>query len=133
MKNSIMKNFIFCAVSISKLMLSYTESQNLISWNSSFSELLVLFRKICDALRDLITFVQFKNVKNTHGGVLLLVNAKINTPLWVFSEFLKLQKWYQILQLITNISVGKGYRKKSRYLRHEKKVHQIFCTWPILL
>ena len=25
------------------------------------------------ALRDLVSFVQFKNVKNTHGGVLLLV------------------------------------------------------------
>ena len=36
---------------------------------------------ICDALRDLVTFVQFKNLKNTHGGVLL-----------------KLQKCYQILQ-----------------------------------
>ena len=28
---------------------------------------------ICDELRDLVTFVQFKNVKNTHGRVLLLV------------------------------------------------------------
>ena len=28
---------------------------------------------ICDELRDLVAFVQFKNVKNTHGGVLLLV------------------------------------------------------------
>ena len=28
---------------------------------------------ICDALRSLIPFVQLKNVKNTHGGVLLLV------------------------------------------------------------
>ena len=26
---------------------------------------------ICDALRDLVPFVHFKNVKNTHGGVLL--------------------------------------------------------------
>ena len=31
----------------------------------------------------------FKNVKNTHGGVLLLVNfTKSNTPSWVFSLFL---------------------------------------------
>ena len=29
--------------------------------------------KIFDALRDLIPFVQFKNVKNTHRGLLLLV------------------------------------------------------------
>ena len=27
---------------------------------------------ICDALRDLVPFVQFKNVKNTHGGVVKL-------------------------------------------------------------
>ena len=28
---------------------------------------------ICDTLHDLLPFVQFKNAKNTHGGVLLLV------------------------------------------------------------
>ena len=46
-----------------------------------------------------------KNVKNTHGGVLLLVNlqafSKSNTPPWVFFTFLKLYKWYQIMQRIT--------------------------------
>ena len=30
-----------------------------------------------DVLRDLVPFVQFKNVKNTHGGVLLLVKFLI--------------------------------------------------------
>ena len=38
----------------------------------------------------------FKNVKNTHGGVLLLVKLqpnKSNTPPWVFPTFLKLSKW----------------------------------------
>ena len=48
--------------------------------------------KICDTLRDLVPFVQFKNVKNTHGGVLLLVKlqaeAKSNTSPWVFFTFL---------------------------------------------
>ena len=34
-----------------------------------------------------------KNVKNTHGGVLIL--AKINTPPWVFFTFFTLCKWYQ--------------------------------------
>ena len=29
---------------------------------------LILLKK-CDALRDLVSFVQFKNIKNTHGGV----------------------------------------------------------------
>ena len=50
-----------------------------------------------------------KYVKNTHGGVLILVKlqaevcnfTKINTPLWVFFTFLKLCKWYQIAQRIT--------------------------------
>ena len=37
-------------------------------------------RKImCDALRDLVTFVQFKNVENSHGGVLFLVKLKAKT------------------------------------------------------
>ena len=29
----------------------------------------VNFLKICDALRDLVPFVQLKNMKNTHGRV----------------------------------------------------------------
>ena len=38
-----------------------------------------------------------KNVNNAHGEVLLLVKlqAKSNTPPWVFFTFLKLYKWYQ--------------------------------------
>ena len=51
-----------------------------------------------------------KNVKNTHGAVLLFVKfqasvcnfAKSNTAPWVFFTFLKLYKWYQIPQSITN-------------------------------
>ena len=46
-----------------------------------------------------------KNVKNAHGGVLILVKlqaeAKINTPSWVFFTFFKLDKWYQIAQRTT--------------------------------
>ena len=38
-----------------------------------------------------------KNVKNTYGGMLLLVKlqAKSNTPQWLFFTFLNLYKWYQ--------------------------------------
>ena len=32
---------------------------------------------ICDALRDLVPFVQFKKRKNNHGGILLLVSLQI--------------------------------------------------------
>ena len=46
---------------------------------------------ICDALRDLVSFVQFKKRENTHGGVLLLVHfSKSNTPLWVLFMLFKL-------------------------------------------
>ena len=51
-----------------------------------------------------------KNMKDTHGGVLLLVKLqafsnfiKSNTPPWVFFTFLKLYKSYQIAQNITCI------------------------------
>ena len=36
------------------------------------------YSEICDALRDLVPFLQFKNVKNIHGGVLLLVHLLAN-------------------------------------------------------
>ena len=51
-----------------------------------------------------------KYVKNTHGGVLLLVKlqalacnfTKSNTPPLVFFTFFKLYGWYQIAQRTTN-------------------------------
>ena len=52
---------------------------------------------------------KLKNVKNTHGGLLILVKfqtkacnfTKIHTPSWVFFTFFKLYKWYQIVQRTT--------------------------------
>ena len=54
-----------------------------------------------------------KNLKNTHGGVLVLVKlqasacnfTKINTPTSVFFTFFKLHRWYQIAQSITLILI----------------------------
>ena len=51
----------------------------------------------------------FKKVKNTHGGVLLLVKLQASvcnftksiTPPWVCFKFFKLYKWYQIAPSIT--------------------------------
>ena len=51
----------------------------------------------------LVLFVQFKNVKNTHVGVLLLV--LLVKLLVCFSRFLKLYKWYQITQCISLFSL----------------------------
>ena len=42
-----------------------------------------------------------KNVKNTHGGVSILVELQADTLSWVSFTFLKLYKWYQIEQRIT--------------------------------
>ena len=36
----------------------------------------VLAPRICDALCDLVPFAQFKNMKNTHGRVLILVKLQ---------------------------------------------------------
>ena len=43
---------------------------------------------ICDALRDLVSFVNLKNKKNTLGGVLLLVLLKAKLLHGCFSRFL---------------------------------------------
>ena len=53
---------------------------------------------ICDALRDLVPFVQFKKrEKHTWRSVTF---SKV-TPPWVFFTFFKLYKWHQITQRIT--------------------------------
>ena len=49
----------------------------------------------------------FKNVKNTDGGVLILVKLQVNTPPWVFFTFFKLYKCYQIAQRTTNKDLQK--------------------------
>lgn len=55
----------------------------------------------CDALRDLVPFLQLKSVKNTHGVIFLVKMqasdchfTKSSTPPWVFWKYLKLHKWY---------------------------------------
>ena len=52
-----------------------------------------------------------KNVKSTHGGVILLVKLQDSvckftesiTPPWVFFMFIKLDKWYKIAQSVPNV------------------------------
>ena len=58
----------------------------------------------CEALRDLVLFVQFgKLEKHPWKSVNFskLAGCKINTPLWVFFMFFKLCKWYQMAQRVT--------------------------------
>ena len=40
---------------------------------------------VFDALRDFVPFANFKNVKNTHGGVLLLI--KLHSSMGAFHVF----------------------------------------------
>ena len=42
------------------------------------------FSHTCDALRDLIPFVQFKKLKNNHGGVLLLLKLQVAESLQLY-------------------------------------------------
>ena len=39
---------------------------------------LPVYMIICGALHDLVLCAQFKNVKNAHGGVLLLVKLQVS-------------------------------------------------------
>ena len=63
----------------------------------------------CDALRNLVSLVQFKKREHTRGGVLLLVKlqalacnfTKSDTPQCLFFSLLNLYKWYQIAQCMT--------------------------------
>ena len=54
----------------------------------------------CDALRDLVPFVQFKKREKRPWRSVNFSEAcnfaKINTPTLVFFAFFKLYKWYQI-------------------------------------
>ena len=60
----------------------------------------VLYINMCDVLPELVPCVQFKNVENTHAGMLF---TKSNTPARVFFMFFKLYKWYQIAQSISYV------------------------------
>ena len=61
-----------------------------------------------------------KNVKNTHGGVLISV-TKINTLPWVFFTFFQIYKWYQIAQR-TTYSDGAGAYIRGAYIRDVNRV-----------
>ena len=59
----------------------------------------------CDTLSDLVqNLYNLKNMKSTHGGVLLLIKlhaltcnfTKSDSPPWAFFTFFKLYKWYQL-------------------------------------
>ena len=54
----------------------------------------------CDALHDLVSFVQFKEREKSPWRSVAFIKV-VNTPSWVFFTFFKLCKWYQIAERIT--------------------------------
>ena len=81
----------------------------------------------------------FKTVKNTHGGLLLLAKlqattcgfTKSNIPPWVFFTFLKVYKWYQIGQRISYMLAGNFViysAKISRFWKTDPKI-----TRPVII
>ena len=55
----------------------------------------------CDALHDLVPFVQFKKREKHPWRSVTFSKVASFTPPWVFFTFFKLYKWYQIVQRIT--------------------------------
>ena len=84
----------------------------------------------------------FKNVKNIHGEVLLLVKlqakakarnfTKSNTLPWVFFMFSKLYKWYQIAQRITSLLTHLFDRTQHNRLRCSSPQTEHKCSPPTL-
>ena len=72
-----------------------------------------------------------KNLKNTHGRVLILVKlqakacnfTKINALPWVLFTFFNLCKWYQIKQRMTYYMDGINWRNLKSL------EYQIFCDY----
>ena len=97
------------------------------------SDLLFIFCTIFETLCTIwYPLHNFKKVKNTHGGVLLLVKllaevcnfTKSNTPTWVIFTFFKLHKGYQIVQSITYPEKS----SKSDRLFWERKINYTVKT-----
>ena len=130
-KDTVTKLFeFFMSIRCVRLNLNYA----LILYQTSCKDIL---RIICDDLRDLVTFVQFKNFEKhswrsvtfracSYGGVLLLVVKlqasvcnfnKSNTPPRVFFTFFQLYKWYQIAQSVYD-----------KIFRESEELHNLFCT-----
>ena len=64
-----------------------------------------LIKLKCDALRDFVSFVQFKKrEKKPWRSVTFSKVAGFSTPPCLFLTFFKLYKWYQIAQSITNVT-----------------------------
>ena len=72
----------------------------------------------CDALRDLVSCAQFKERERQPWRSVTFSTKSVTSP-WVFFTFLKLYKWYQIAQRITNVR-NKSSRHGCAWLKMPK-------------
>ena len=103
-----------------------------------------------DALRDLVSCVQFKKHEKhpwrsvTFSKVKACNFTKSNTPPWVFFMFFKFYKWYQIAQSITILSLQGAliaiqkikrcstlhytFAREMGYFKKQKLLHYIYVV-----
>ena len=91
---------------------------------------------ICDALRYLLPFVQFKNMKNMeecYFWLKLQASAcnftKSNTPAWVVFTFFKLHKWCQIVRRISYAESINIFLASSDYDSQKKLIVRGRMVW----
>ena len=74
-------------------------------------------RNIYDALRDLLPFVQIKNMRNTHGGVLLLVSCRLQS-----STLLKVTLLHGCFSCFLNCTSGTKLHNTSHLWCNKKRL-----------
>ena len=87
---------------------------------------------ICDALSNLLQFVQFKKREEHPCSNANSCNfTKINTPPWVFFTFFKLCRWHQIAQrILFTLFFAHWFRNRSS--KALQKVFNSLMTDPII-
>ena len=66
-----------------------------------------IYPSIFDALRDSVPFVQLKNVKNTHGGVLLLVTKHSSMRFFHVFKIIQMVPNHAMHHIFTILKVSK--------------------------
>ena len=117
-----------------KTVLSAKENGQTFRWFMNFDSpfqytLLRLYETLCAIW---FHFYNFKNVKNTHRGRILLVKLqtcnftnKSNTLPWVFFTFLKMCEWYQIAESV--LFPRLCGLSSEKYLNEEKEDIEALC------
>ena len=99
--NAMTKQLLFSIFVITDTLLSLTSLSSNLPWT-----------RTCDIFRNLEPFVQFKNVKNAHGGELALLHG-----CWCFSRFL-------------NCTNGTNWRNASHILFWILTQIRVNVAWP---